>query len=108
MDNSKELEKFFRQNKLSKKNGNMVMFDASVSIRADDAGLVNGDAKVYIAIDNMSYGKVSIDGDSFDPEKVHTEYLINFQTYLCDPLTGNLVITGSSPLHGRYTVTIRP
>ena len=61
---------------------------------------------VTLKYDTLTYGQVSIEnGQILTPEEVHLDFHPEYQQYLYEH-KGVLVITGSSPKMGNYTVEI--
>ncbi len=106
-ENIMQLNKFTEANRLRDAGGPVIIFDAAVRYDRTGHAPVHGRLKILIATDTYGYGKITIDGDLFDPEQLHTEFKPQWQTYTAD---GNdLIVSGTSVVLGhRYTVRITP
>ncbi|MDE6370620.1 MAG: hypothetical protein K2K92_03930 [Duncaniella sp.] len=73
-----------------------------------NARLETGMGEAYICVDNMNYGKINIISDKFDADTYFTEFLPRYQDMRYDASSGKLVISGSGPKLGAYTVSLLP
>lgn len=67
----------------------------------------SGEAEVRIELSGYNAGRIVIEGDDFDTNDVHIEFLPQFQNYIYDKVKKTLSIMGNSPkMAGDYKVTI--
>ncbi|WP_455593252.1 hypothetical protein [Bacteroides sp.] len=99
---------FWQDNGLKPKN-NHVIFNGHVSY-SSKLHSPSGPANVRIALKGYNTdGQITVIGDIFDSDIIHTEFLPQFQDYSYDEQNKSLIVVGNSPkMGGDYKVIITP